>query len=100
MIIHCGTQGRHCENSYHYKGLAADFHFKPPNGSINFLNQVDHLCRFLAEMQLTDSTALGLYPQWRHPGFHLDVRGYKARWGKVDNQYTSFQEALNFSKKL
>lgn len=87
IIIHCGTQGKHCEGSYHYKGLAVDFHFKTPSGSFTFREQAKYLMQYLADMQLDSSTGLGIYPQWNNPGFHLDVRGTKARWLKQDGKY-------------
>ena len=80
IIIHCGTQGEHCKKSYHYKGLAVDFHFKTPNGSVTYHNQVKYLLEYLEDMQLADFVGLGSYPHWNSPGFHLDVRGHKARW--------------------
>ena len=87
MIIHCGTQGKHCKNSYHYKGLAVDFHFIPPNNSISFRDQARFLMQYLVDMQFSDFTGLGVYPDWKHPGFHLDCRGFKARWLKQNGEY-------------
>lgn len=87
--IHCGTQGNHCENSYHYKGLAADWHFIVPNNSVSFRDQARFLMQYLVDMQLDNSTGLGLYPQWAHSGFHLDVRGKKARWLKQGGEYVA-----------
>lgn len=95
VIIHCGTQGLHCKNSYHYRGLAVDFHFQPP-GDISFHSQIRHLLSFLADMQLANSVGLGVYPQWHHPGFHFDVRGYKARWSQLQGRYVSFEEGLSY----
>ena len=86
-IIHCGTQGRHCKNSYHYQGLAVDFYFKTPNGSFTFREQAKYLQQYLVDMQLDGSVGLGIYPEWLHPGFHLDVRGKKARWLCQDGEY-------------
>lgn len=87
MIIHCGTQGKHCENSYHYKGMAADFHFNPPNSSVNFKHQGIFLMEFLTQLQVDNSCGLGIYPEWNNPGFHLDVRGVKARWLKQNGKH-------------
>ena len=97
MIIHCGTQGLHCKHSYHYKGLAVDFHFQPP-GNVPFHSQAKHLVMFLQDMQLCDSVGLGLYPQWNNPGLHFDVRGFRARWSQVNGQYVSFQEGLRYAR--
>jgi len=95
IIIHCGTQGKHCKNSFHYKGLAVDFHFDA-NTNNTLLEQTQHLLKFLDEMQLTKSVGLGLYPEWHHSGFHFDVRGYRARWAKIGGEYVSFAEGLKF----
>ena len=86
-IVHCGTQGKHCTNSYHYQGLAVDFHFQTPNGSFTFREQAKYLQQYLVAMQLDISTGLGLYPEWHSPGFHLDVRGKKARWLRRKGEY-------------
>ena len=87
--VHCGTQGKHCKNSYHYQGLAIDFHFKTPNGIFTFREQAKYLMQYLVDMQLDNSCGLGVYPQWANPGFHLDVRGKKARWLRQDGEYLS-----------
>jgi len=99
-VIHCGTQGKHCKGSYHPKGLAADFHFKPPNGSVIFSEQIKLLLPFLDEMQFSNFIGLGVYPCWHHPGFHLDVRGYRARWGRVNGEYCSLTRAVEFAESL
>ena len=87
IIIHCGTQGKHCKNSYHSKGMAVDFHFEPPNDSVPFRNQAEFLMKYLVDMQFDFFTGLGIYPNWNSPGFHLDVRGVKARWLKQNGEY-------------
>ena len=80
LVINSTTGGIHCKNSFHYRGMAADFYLQTPNGSIPFLDQIDYLQLYLLEMQLEDSVGWGIYFNWYKPGFHLDVRGYKARW--------------------
>ena len=96
MIIHCGTQGLHCEGSYHYKKLAVDFHFGIDHTTL--LGQSQHLFDFFDEMQLADFVGFGLYPQWNQPGFHIDVRGYRARWAKLNGVYVSLTEGLGYVK--
>jgi hypothetical protein len=98
VIIHCGTQGKHCKNSYHYKGLAVDFHFDTNVASLT--EQIQPLLNFLEEMQLKDFVGLGVYPEWNNPGFHLDVRGYKARWAFVGGKQVSFEEGIKRAKQL
>ncbi len=93
-IIHCAyeTSG-HSLNSQHYKGNAADFHFE----NITALEAYEIMIKVLKEFQTEDFVGLGVYPDWFKPGFHLDVRGYKARWSQVIGKYTSIDEGL---KKL
>ncbi|MCK4822302.1 hypothetical protein KA005_41450, partial [bacterium] len=88
-IIHCGTQGKHCKGSYHYKGMAVDFHFVVPNSSISFRDQSKFLMQYLVDMQLDNFVGLGIYPEWNNPGFHLDTRGKKARWLKQGGEYVA-----------
>ncbi|MEA3384968.1 MAG: hypothetical protein U9Q89_00705 [Thermodesulfobacteriota bacterium] len=59
VVLHSTTGGKHCENSYHYKGLAADFHFKTPNGSLSFKEQVKFLQKYLVKMQFDNFAGLG-----------------------------------------
>jgi hypothetical protein len=98
IIIHCGTQGKHCANSYHYKGLAVDFHFIPPPG-ITLYEQTQNMLAFFSDMQLQDSVGLGVYPEWNNPGFHFDVRGSRARWGKLNDEYVGFTILMDHLKK-
>jgi hypothetical protein len=88
MIIHCsyGKEG-HAPNSYHHKdgiSRATDFHFKT---GAPFKEQVIKLKYALLDTRLDDFVGLGIYPDWNNPGFHLDSRGSKARWGKIAERY-------------
>ena len=76
IIIHCA--GR-ClshnksvgskDTSQHVKGMAVDFHIKDKeNNNTIVYDFLDHL--------IGSSGGLGLY-DW---GYHIDIRGYKARW--------------------
>lgn len=79
VVIHCGYQeSGHASNSQHYLGNAADFHLVTP---MPLEEQYSALEEFLYSLQTNDHVGLGVYPQWNSPGFHLDVRGTKARWG-------------------
>jgi hypothetical protein len=51
------------------------------------------------QVPLEEICGLGIYPDWAHPGFHLDLRGYKARWGRVEGSYVAYEEALHFAKE-
>lgn len=85
VVISCGTQGAHCANSHHYKGLAVDVVIPDPGK----FNLVDF---FFAAMRF-DFYGVGIYPDWKCsgvkvPGLHLDIRQcdeesiarYRATW--------------------
>lgn len=66
MIIHVAwDDGGHATNSYHYKGMAVDFHFK---GDITKLEQLE------AIIAIPELNGIGFYPEWEHPGWHVDIR--------------------------
>lgn len=98
--INCGYElTGHEPDSQHGYGNAADFHIeglslKKANKLI--LAALD-IVR-IADKPASDVCGLGIYPDWNTPGFHLDVRGYKARWGAVKKEgkqvYVSYDEAL------
>ena len=90
-IIHCADeQGGHSPRSQHYKGNAADFHFKNISpGKVYIIIQ-----KVLKDLQLENFVGLGVYPDWHNPGFHLDVRGEKARWSRVNGKYTVIKEGV------
>jgi len=83
-IIHCGTQGQHSPNSYHYKGMAVDCHFE----NVSLIDQ------WLAAERFPEFLGIGLYPQWNNPGLHLDIRNTKmrARWIRLDSIYRPLDE--------
>ena len=110
FVIHCAYEHKgHAPNSYHYTGDAVDFHIK---WGAPFETHVRLVQAYLGEIDviINDGTAinfittadkicgLGIYPTWNHPGFHLDVRQYPARWGRIFNEYVSFEEALRYAK--
>ncbi len=86
----------HSEESQHYKGNAVDGHFK----QVSFVEAISLVEQSLLYLKIDNKVGLGIYPHWDNPGFHLDVRGYKARWGRVDGKYVSFENALEVVKKL
>jgi len=105
IIIHCAYEkSGHSKESEHYKGNAVDFHIKTETP---FLEQIRKLAAIFEDLQVADRIGFGIYPTWKNPGFHLDVRGTEARWGRIDiklnhklvKQYVSFQEALKYVKK-
>ncbi len=90
IVINCGyaTSG-HAKHSYHYKGMACDWHFLlVPKTVDDFKDQVKLVLEACELLQIDQFIGLGIYPYWHRPGFHLDVRGFKARWVRdKDNQY-------------
>jgi len=68
--------GTHTNKSYHYTGQAVDFHIV----GLTFLESVEAVEKALKELKLWNLVGLGIYPDWNNPGFHLDIRGFKARW--------------------
>ncbi|WP_022852019.1 hypothetical protein [Limisalsivibrio acetivorans] len=95
FLIHCGyeTSG-HATSSRHYTGDAVDFHIE----GVGYKTGVNALLEALHKVQICDTVSaayvgLGIYPDWRDPGFHLDIRGYSARWGRIGSSYTGFESA-------
>jgi uncharacterized protein YcbK (DUF882 family) len=85
MVIHCCyADSGHAPNSYHYQGLATDFHFIT---KMDFSQLVKEVMLTLDNLKLSDFCGLGIYPQWNNPGFHFDSRGESVIWTKWDNQY-------------
>ncbi len=76
VIIHRVHDSKAHQNSQHSKKEcnACDFHI---NTRMPLLNQWIELQRF-------NFSALGVYPFWKHPGFHIDLRNkigdLKAFW--------------------
>ena len=65
FILHnAWADGGHSKTSEHYKGNALDGHFE----GLSWLDQ------FLLAMKFGKFTGVGVYPDWNHPGLHLDVR--------------------------
>ena len=67
IIIHeVWAESGHVEDSHHYSGIAADFHFNDPNK--NYFLQLLYL--------ITNQNigAIGFYPNWNNPGWHIDLK--------------------------
>lgn len=96
FIIHCAWEpGGHAAQSQHYLGNAVDFHIEDGQP---FALQIAVMERFLAKLNVSDRVGLGIYPDWNHPGFHLDVRGEKARWGRLGTTYVGLEEARAYAR--
>jgi hypothetical protein len=127
FVIHCGLESDgHSKDSFHKTGNAVDFHIQKrgtaPDSSLNestkesgavppfpdFPAQIERLEAILKELQVFNRVGLGVYPDWYNPGFHLDVRGTYARWGriaikqpdgKVEAEYVGYADAVEHAKR-
>ena len=98
FIIHCGTQGKHARHSYHYKGLAVDFHLGQPKGwklDEDIFEQALVLTDIMKDLQILGFMGFGIYPFWKTPGFHLDARGYKSLWIRDANGEYHYYTDIN-----
>lgn len=96
FVVHCAyEQSGHTPASQHYQGNAVDFHCVTPE---TFPVQVCRLGGILDNLQIDHACGLGIYPDWHNPGFHLDCRGKRARWGRIADDYVSFAEALDYAR--
>lgn len=93
MIIHGSVEAGHSTTGWHPKGMATDFHFETTE-SLNI--QARLLLNALELFNLFSFVGLGIYLDWGCPGFHLDSRGFKARWGRrsIHEGYISFENIL------
>lgn len=98
IIVHDATGPGHSPTGYHPKGLAVDFHFGAADCVL--FDQGIALHQVLRDLRLFDFVGLGVYPDWQHPGFHLDVRGENARWGRIGGSYVSWERAMTEAAKV
>ena len=77
----------HATKSQHYLGNAVDFHVL----SVSPREASRKIKDALEVLGLSDQVGLGCYPDWKNPGFHIDVRGSKARWSKVNGKYVKYE---------
>lgn len=65
----------HSPNSYHYRGDAVDFHFgvsEKAGKKLSYLEQFVVLSQY-------PFGAIGFYPFWNNPGWHVDLRPWGER---------------------
>jgi len=85
IYVLCGTQGSHCANSFHYKGLAVDVGIEKRE---NIVDVCFNALRF-------NFFGVGIYTHWNFKdvpvwGLHLDMR-------QMDKEWTGKHRALWFS---
>jgi len=85
----------HATDSEHYKGNAVDFHVV----GIPLLEAEEAIECGLRRLQLWEYVGLGIYPDWNNPGFHLDVRGFKARWARIGSEYVAYESGVQHAEK-
>ena len=91
IVIHCGYElTGHTENSQHYKGSAADFHIV----GLSLFKAYVLIVETIKDIQVSDKVGLGVYLGWNSPGFHLDVRGSKARWSIRNGEEMAIEKAF------
>jgi hypothetical protein len=56
-------------------------------------DQIKRVEEILRDWQLWGFVGLGIYPDWNRPGFHIDARGRKARWGYIAGKMVSYEAA-------
>ncbi len=64
------NDGGHSKNSYHYKGMAVDFHFGKGNDGIRRTPLEQLACI----RSISEFCGIGFYPWWNAPGWHVDIR--------------------------
>ena len=95
--------------SQHKTGDALDFRLDYPGKPKSKLtrcqlariykHEVAGMIRFLKKHNLYDYVGLGIYPQQATPFFHLDFRGHKARWSRLDGKYLGIDSGHAFIRK-
>ena len=89
--INCAySNSGHSATGEHPKGNAIDFTI--PNMPIRFA--YEKLVRSFYALQIVDRIGFGLYLDWNTPGFHIDLRGTRARWGRIEGEYVAIQKAV------
>jgi len=91
ISIHCGYEDRGKNStSQHPLGNAVDFHLVTPMALIDQINMMEGV---LESLQVESHVGFGFYPNWNTPGFHLDVRGFHARWAYINGDQVNYYQA-------
>jgi hypothetical protein len=94
VVINCGYASTgHEEKSEHYRGCAVDFSFL----DIKFAEAIRRIEVAIMMLQISKFIGLGLYPQWKKPGFHLDIRPNAGRWAKLDEKYIGYEAGRKYA---
>lgn len=91
FIIHCAYELEgHKSGGDHPLGNGADLHIE----NILLKTAYEKMLGILNYLQLDEVMALGVYPEWNNPGFHLGLRGSKARWCKKGGIYLGIDKSF------
>ena len=58
----------------------------------------DHFHQPKGTLELFDRGSVGIYPNLNRQGFHLDVRGFMSRWGKLAVKYVAYGVAKEYAR--
>ena len=90
-----GNSGNHSGNALDFR--LTDYQDMNRNQVLSaFLYDVELFQSYLEEIGILDKVGLGIYPQSRNPFIHLDLRGKRARWGRLNGRYVGFERAMNW----
>lgn len=93
----------HSSGSLHYSniGTAVDFHFI----GNNYIRQYNLFIEAVEKLGIENMCGIGIYPDWKNPGFHFDLRGLKgmkkSRWGALyvegEQEYYSMSMVYDYA---
>jgi len=88
IILNAYSVDGHSDKSQHYTGNAIDFRIS----GMPFFDAYRKTIEILKGLQILDRVGFGVYPDTKF--FHLDLRGEKARWSRIDGEYLGIEKAF------
>lgn len=82
IVIHVAWDwAGHSPKSFHYSGLAVDFHWAVDPKEFSYGEQ------FMLLSSFRELGGIGFYPYWNNPGWHVDLRDRNPRllWYRDEN---------------
>lgn len=108
FIIHSSNEPEdlmlHIPGSYHYQGLAVDFHIKLKSDpkAHKKLSEYKRICEALMfeikSLRINKEIGLGIYPYWNNPGFHIDYRHPKGPGTWFQNEAGGYMSIAELNK--
>ena len=119
VVIHSGlrtkqiglqTHNGKWHGSRHLLGVALDFHLEEAgyhlmdkqDKEISYYRKTLELEHFLANGSIDDLVGFGLYCVQNNPFFHLDTRGFRARWARMTPtgyKYVAYKACIDYLKE-